>query len=407
MDNFKLDKIKKRMSNKGDKLYDLGVDLSPLLYFYVYEIIKYAISNKINKVYYQTREGETFIKVHRIIEKNKLFGSELPECELLEVSRVATFAPSMKQFSIDEMMRIWSQYKEQSVEDIFKSLNIDIGNYLEFIKKYNIDSKRKINQIWENQSIKMLFNDEIFVSKIENEINKKRADLVEFFKQKGIEFDDKKLFVVDLGWRGTIQDNIALIYRQKKVEGFYYALFEYNNAQPSNTKKVCFIQDKKITQEYISPMVILFEMLFNPESGSVIGYKNGVAVRKVKKEESDVVKNVTSYIQKGMLDGADFICKNVSKSITDEDIREYIYNSIKKIKENPPMELCEAYYSLVHNDTFGTGEYIDKRTKLSFRDKLNIFKCRDLLRKEDWKEAFIKYNNIHVLKVLLKIKGKI
>ena len=78
-----------------EELYNIGIALSPILYFFVYEIIEYAILNKINKVYYFTREGETFIKIHELIKKNSPFEVEIPECEILEVSRMATFAASL------------------------------------------------------------------------------------------------------------------------------------------------------------------------------------------------------------------------------------------------------------------------------------------------------------------------
>ena len=39
--------------------------------------------------------------------------------------------------------------------------------------------------------------------------------------------------------------------------------------------------------------------------------------------------------------------------------------------------------------------------------KLNIFKCRDMLRKEMWKEAFIVYNDIEYMNLLTGGKSAI
>lgn len=408
MNNFNIELLKVDPKDKVEKLYNIGVELSPLLYFFVYGIIDYAIKNNINTIYYQTREGETFIKVHDIIKENNVFEGKIPNNEILEVSRIATFAPSLKEFSIAELMRLWSQYSRQSVDDLFKTLNIDINNYVDYIEKFDIDSSKKIEKMWMDENIKNLFEDKSFVEKMNKEIKQKKIELLNFFERKGIYQDDKPMFVVDLGWRGSIQDNLAYIFDKKDICGFYYTLFDFYNDQPRNTTKEAFIKDKNVIEKYIKPMVVLFEMIFNPESGSVVGYKDGHAIRSIKQSEFDIVKNLTSHIQKGMIDGSRKLNEYTKNhKITNKEINTTICDLIKKLKENPPKDLAETYYNLVHNDTFGTGEYIDKNIKLSKLDKINIIKCRNILRKEDWKEAFFVYNNIHLLKYILKIKSKI
>ena len=88
-----------------------------------------------------------------------------------------------------------------------------------------------------------------------------------------------------------------------------------------------------------------------------------------------------------------------------EETKQYVYELIRKTKINPSKELIEAYYSMVFNDTFGTAEYVEKDDKLTFMQKLNIFKCRNMLRDETWKEAFIVYNNLGYMNVLLNFKA--
>jgi hypothetical protein len=155
-------------------------------------------------------------------------------------------------------------------------------------------------------------------------------------------------------------------------------------------------------------MITLFEMLFNPESGSVIGYEGSTALRKVKESEYNTVKNITSHIQRGMMDGARKINEYLRyHPYTNEEFDGFVYDIIKNMKENPSKELVEAYYSLVHNDTFGSGEYVDKRQKISKIDKLNVIKYRRLLLKEQWKEAFMIHNDTKLLGFILKFKAKL
>ena len=60
---------------------------------------------------------------------------------------------------------------------------------------------------------------------------------------------------------------------------------------------------------------------------------------------------------------------------------------------------------MVFNDTFGANKYIEKDNKLSTMERINIFKCRNMLRDEPWKEAFIVYNGIEYMKLLMNGKS--
>lgn len=406
---FNLQSLKKvNASSSKEHLYNVGVDLAPLLYFYVSNIVEYGIRKKIPKIFYQTREGETFIKIHEMISGDNYYEMDLPESDILEVSRVATFAASLNEISIYELLRLWSQYRKQSLKALFKTLNIDIKNYEQIIEKYGIDKEKCIEEPWFDAGVNELFKDKEFTEKINEELKIKRAALKTFFESKGIYDDDTPMLIVDLGWRGTIQDNIAYIYPKKKIDGYYYALYDFYNLQPKNTSKYAFITDKNVRNDYIAPMITLFEMLFNPESGSVVSYDGDKAIRKVKESELNTVKNITSHIQRGMMDGSKQIMEYLKyHPYVNEEFNDYIMDIIKNMKEKPSRELVEAYYSLVHNDTFGTGEYVDKRQKLSMMDKVNVFKCRKLLMEEEWKEAFLIHNDIKFLKLILDFKAKI
>ena len=179
--NFDLSIEKKEIKSKNDKLFNCGLELAPLLYFFGYNIVEYAIKNKIDKVYYQTREGETFIKIHQLIKSNNPFGVEIPDCDTIEVSRMGTFSASLKEFSIPELLRLWSQYREQSVKALFKTLAIDMKPFEKYMKKYDIDVEEKITFPWFDLKIQKLCKDEEFLEKINKEIAKKREDALLYF----------------------------------------------------------------------------------------------------------------------------------------------------------------------------------------------------------------------------------
>ena len=379
-----------------NSLYNQGIEFSAIAYYYIYDIIVDAVRKGYDKIYYQTREGETFIKFHEIIEKNNPLPFKVPKAELIEVSRVATFAASLDEFNVQNLLRIWSQYRAQSMKALFKSLDIDIEKYNEYFKKYDIDKEMTIYEPWFNFKVTTLLQDKEFKKEIEKELKEKRERLLEYLKGKGIENKEgNKVYLVDIGWRGTIQDNLAFVLDKVHIEGGYIALFDYYNPQRENVAKRAFIRDSKVTWEYVALTLTIYEMMFSSDTKSVAGYENGKAIRKGKKEEVDFVKNIILPIREGMIDGSKYIAKFMKERDIMEDMYlGYIYNLAREIKENPSKILVEAYYSLVYNETFGTGEYLNGRQKVTGLKRFNIIYVRNLMRNEPWKESLIVGNDL-------------
>ena len=407
--DLKLDNIKKDASTENlakltrenlkeykKSLYNQGIEFSAIAYYYIYDIIIDAVLKGYDKIYYQTREGETFIKFHEIIEKNNPFPFKVPKAELIEVSRVATFAASLDEFNVQNLLRIWSQYREQSMKALFKSLDIDMEKYDEYFKKYDIDKEMTIYEPWFNFKVTTLLQDKEFKKEIEEELKEKRERLLEYLKGKGIENKEgNKIYLVDIGWRGTIQDNLAFVLDKVHIEGGYIALFDYYNPQRENVAKRALIRDSKVTWEYVALTLTIYEMMFSSDTKSVAGYENGKAIRKGKKEEVDFVKNIILPIREGMIDGAKYIAKFMKERDIMEDMYlGYLYNLAREIKENPSKILVEAYYSLVYNETFGTGEYLNGRKKVTGLKRFNIIYVRNLMRNEPWKESLIVGNDL-------------
>jgi len=407
--DLKLDNIKKDTNTENlakltrenlkeykKSLYNQGIEFSAIAYYYIYDIIIDAVLKGYDKIYYQTREGETFIKFHEIIEKNNPFPFKVPKAELIEVSRVATFAASLDEFNVQNLLRIWSQYRAQSMKALFKSLDIDIEKYNEYFKKYDIDKEMTIYEPWFNFKVTTLLQDKEFKKEIEEELKEKRERLLEYLKGKGIENKEgNKIYLVDIGWRGTIQDNLAFVLDKAHIEGGYIALFDYYNPQRENVAKRALIRDSKVTWEYVALTLTIYEMMFSSDTKSVAGYENGKAIRKGKKEEVDFVKKIILPIREGMIDGAKYIAKFMKERDIMEDMYlGYLYNLAREIKENPSKILVEAYYSLVYNETFGTGEYLNGRKKVTGLKRFNIIYVRNLMRNEPWKESLIVGNDL-------------
>lgn len=155
----------------------------------------------------------------------------------------------------------------------------------------------------------------------------------------------------------------------------------------------------------MAPLITLLELMFNSPSGSVIGYKDGKSIRKIVKDESEFNKTYIKPIQRGIFDGIKYINETIKDyPLSEEILVNKTYDKLKEIKTYPSKEIVDIYFKNVHNDIFGSGKIV-KKGKLSFKEKINIFKVRNILKNEIWKEGFIKVNNLKVVPLLLKVKG--
>lgn len=176
-------------------------------------------------------------------------------------------------------------------------------------------------------------------------------------------------FTVDIGWRGTIQDNIAQTL-PSFVYGTYLALFRYLNKQPNNAAKAAYLFDLNSDLDRLEPADITpMEMLFNSPGGSVTGYyadSNGEirARRKVEASEEKIHAASINALQQAILDALPHVIAHVRENaLTAETLKPTALSLMETLLSDPPEIFASAYFQLNHNEVFGTGATIDKSTE--------------------------------------------
>src|SRR5262249_12673360 len=144
---------------------------------------------------------------------------------------------------------------------------------------------RPIQFPWNSASVRSLLRNPRFVADLSTYRDQARNALCILLREH--EFDTQgSNVIVDIGWRGTIQDNIARAFPTTQIFGIYMGLQKFLNTQPSNVRKHALIADINAGNNrfadilnHVRPM----EMLCNSSGGSVTSYEigeNGAAVVK-------------------------------------------------------------------------------------------------------------------------------
>jgi len=346
-----------------------GEVLSPLFIGYALFLAEEAIKAGLDRLHFFTREGEFFAKIYAAVAEADPFGVPFPKPVVVEVSRLATFAASLNRFDLGEFMRLWNLYSSQSVRSFFISLDLDPAPVQSLIEAHGFRLDEIIHQPWLDDRVKKLFADNRFVKFLADAAAQKRALVLDYLKSKGINGDEPKLGIVDIGWRGTIQDNLAWMLPNTIIHGWYFGLLPFLNAQPPNVTKAAFGPGRagdnpEILRllEFVSPL----EMLCNSESGSALRYvrRDGrvVAQREINQHEEKIFRRYTRHFQAGVLGHVGRVAEIVrQRAMSPMELRPIALDLLARIVHDPPKIVAEAFFSLNHNETFGVGAFDDKQ----------------------------------------------
>lgn len=355
-------------------LFELGRSHALLFYAFVLFCIEQATQAGAERVYYFTREGVFFRRLHEHIRTAAPLGILIPPGELLEVSRLATFLPSLREFTPHEFMRIWNLYSTQSVGALCATLGLDATQFERFWTRHGLNPEEPIRYPWQDPRVLALLADDELRDLWDAIRQQRRARLLRYLAAHGITPDQRRLFIVDIGWRGTIQDNLAYLLPDVHVHGVYFALKQLLNEQPSNVDKVAFGPDenrdapvKTLSIHHVAPL----EMLTNCPGGSVRAYEDtpagAVATRDANPGEDAVHAGFTQHFQQCVLSAAPVLSEWVrTHAFTAQELRPHALGMLRELICDPPRPLVQAYFALHHNEQFGLGRYVGKQQRFPY-----------------------------------------
>ncbi|WP_397587163.1 hypothetical protein [Sphingobium fuliginis] len=345
--------------SEGAALYQAGCKIGLLAFGYCLNIMQDAIKRGAKEVVFFAREGILFKEIYDILAECRPFTCVVPPSKLLYVSRRATFAASLQKYNSTEFMRLWTMYWQQSPLAFAASLNLDQGVAAAAAEKVGLVPEEKVSAPWADARFTAFLDEPDFKAYATEQLDRQRTMLRRYIDQE-ISTDQPEILIADIGWRGTIQDNISHLLG-KPIHGHYLALFNYLNEQPALSSKAAWLSDANHQGEYALPdKVAPLEMIFNGPGGSTIGYQeteNGAIepIREIFAGEESVVEalepcragmravipSLARYVQLHGLIAENFV--GLNRKLASDLI------------QTPPTVIADVFGRLEHNETFGVG----------------------------------------------------
>ncbi len=359
------------------EIFIAGVRAAPLFVGLVLRAIEEAIKRSVPVVHYFTREGVFYERIHRALAAaapgSSLVGTPIPGSALLEVSRLATFAASIQSVTTQEFMRLWNLYSTQPMKSMLSSLDIPEFQARPLLQLHGLDADSPVQYPWADPRVQALFADRRFVRLVERKRDRHRADLKTYLASRGFVDDARPKVVVDIGWRGTIQDNLAWVFPSCTIHGVYLGMHATLNAQPPNVTKIAYAADSRVDPLKYGNVIkyeVPFEMTSNSPEGSVIGYGpdttpgaapgSMAAIRDHNPEESAAYDRCAKYFQDGVVAAVPLLARWIRDyAVSAQDLHPIALNSMRTLVADPPMPMVRAYFDLKHNETFGLGGFVE------------------------------------------------
>jgi hypothetical protein len=336
---------------------------------FVLMVCESARRDEIGRLFFFSREGVFFKRLFDSFGRSGLAGRALPAASILMVSRLSTFAPSLADFGPDELMRLWRLYSAQSPKAFFRSLNAYDDRIRQWIGDAGIDEDRLIETPWQDRDFCHLLASPRVQAHLHDACSLDRELVRTYLRDNGWQAD-ARIGIVDIGWRGTIQDNICALLPDVRTRGYYLGLQKFLNPQPANATKSAFLADANAGEaidaeilRFVSPI----EMLCNSLGGTVTAYRRtsqGVVPRLEENGAEDRVwKEFSGSFQAGVESRApEFATLVQERGWHAADIRPRCRDVMLRFLDDPPLPASAAYFELSHNETFGLGKFVERTT---------------------------------------------
>lgn len=331
--------------------------LAHLFSGFVLYINQLAREKGLRTIYYISREGRFLHDLHLRLDETKNF--DLLPAHHIEASRISTFLASLPQDpALEDFERYLWQYGLPDLETFTRGCGLawpeDPSNWSADYQELATLCKRLPTP---EDRLEALLSDEKFRTALSLKIKTRREQLSSYLETLGI-FDQQDCMIADIGWAGSIEDNLARAFPDIQWHGAYLYLRPAAQTPPTNSHKHGFLFDGRSPENFALERSMRFvkplELLTTPAGGSTIGYlqdENSITEpQRQPGSDEQSLKQHWEAIQKRILSAASELPEEFAP---DQNMKNAALKQLKNLLHCPPPELAQAYLATPREEEFG------------------------------------------------------
>lgn len=352
-------------------------DFAFSLYCFTDQLYAALRKNRIQDVFFLSREGEFLKRMFDAYQSARTGNSMNIRTHYLMVSRKSTLMASLKPIKEENFEMIFRQYVNISLYDFLSSLGFPIELQQEIASRLHVELYQKQTGLPHSSLYQKLLSDHCFLQNYETLRMEQKQNFAQYLDDFQIDFHKDGMCLVDVGWKGTIQDNIFQFFEGSvKMHGMYVGLVSTGKVHPGNVKTgllfSCIPKPSRYFYVY-DENKSLFEVLLGASHGSADHYQKtnqGIQVATVQKEEEkQLFETVIAPMQERM-----FQCfLNIDQVLNvhcyeRSELERFTGWVHAKMVFFPVKEQTQLFYGICHYENFGIFEF----TKFKRQDKVPL-----------------------------------
>ena len=391
-------KLSKLMERKCE------IDVFPELAFTFYVFIRRLHSeiSKIgtNDVFFMSREGQPLLEMfERYARHQTSAGSKTTKAHYLEVSRRSTLLPSLRRLEDENFETLFRQYRSISVYEFLSSLGLEAHvNEIAAVLGLKLSVvKTRVADLPTGVIFEKLMGHAAFQQIYESERSTRKTAFIQYLSSLAGGTIPRHLTIVDVGWKGTIQDNLFNLLCSgdarvvDNIDGFYLGLVAQGSVHLENQKRgLVFSSIGRRTKRFhiFNENRALFEVMLAADHGSIASYSTdgvgeAVAVRGPFDEEEMIRKKIWP-VQKIILERFDeLLAMEELRQLSDDQLQAIGAELHSRMVFKPTLSERHWFESVFHVENYGFFEntlFDAASRRTSAAGKLKF--CIDFVRKK-------------------------
>ncbi len=279
-----MERTESRMANDTEKVYSslfavnkasFFPEMGLTLHFFIHNLFLQAVRDCRQTLFFCSKEGE-FLRKLFICYQEIRFGRQVIDSHYLYVSRKATYICSCRDIDSEDFHRLFVHYRDLSLLEFLQSLNLSQTTALDLCHELHLEPLTRHQDLKTHKDFRTLFCSDIFRACYESHRQYQRENFLNYLDSFGIDFFKDGLALVDVGWKGSIQNNIFQTFAGRvRVSGYYIGLLSPTEVFQNNEKKGILFADVPEHSPFIHVFNnnrSLFEMMLGASHGSADGY---------------------------------------------------------------------------------------------------------------------------------------
>jgi len=362
-------------------------ELGYSLWFFIYKLFWRLIEERVEDIFFFSKEGQ-FLKALFDQFQRDIYGHCVIRSHYILVSRKSVFLASLRPLEDEDFCRLFNHYRDISLRDFLLSLNFAEDFSENLCLELQLDFTIRFPDLKNRQEFRVLLGSGIFRQKYEQVRLQQRRNFLQYLDSFEVNYHDKGMYIVDVGWKGSIQDNIYhILDGVVNIKGFYIGSLIATELNEKNQKFGLLFSDRPEMSDFFNVYNnnrSLLEMILGATHGSADAYytiqeyqalpsNHNQSVYLTAKgpdseievivmdlpEERQLYKEVIKPLQEDIFKLAATLNKSFILSDCNIPGEEWFARQHARVVFQPTGEEVKRFEELYHLENFGIFEYSD------------------------------------------------